>query len=246
MAYNVRVVNVRFQPIWRRCHRASHVPKADQPLTTLIADIRVACIVSGIMLSTLQKLFEPKPVPLDLVTSGGEIYGHVFENPKVGVARDLYWNVRVEFEPVQFDGDDWECSLAVEWLTWPVRRWRDLNGMGLGQVRLRDSTECSFYLYAQHHPATFRHFKLRESGPAIFEADFSAIADVHDGRGRRHFEVSGKCDLKFAGIVVVTDNLSSKPATSEDARMAVAEFLALDDLADPLSEQWRYVLEPLT
>jgi hypothetical protein len=198
------------------------------------------------MLSRLQKLFGPKPVPLGLVPTAGGIYGHVFENPKVEVPKDLYWNIRVEFEPLQLGGENWDCSLALEWVTWPVRRWRDLNGMGLDQVRARDRMDGSFYLFAEHHPATFRHFKLRESSPAKFEADFSAIAEVDGGSGQRLFEVSGKCDLNFAGILVVTDNLSRKPATPEDANAALAEFLKLDDLADPRSEQWRYVFEALT
>lgn len=198
------------------------------------------------MLSRLQKLFGSKPVPLGLIPTTGEIYGHVFENPKVGVPRDLYWNARIEFEPVQLDGEDWDCSLAVEWLTWPVRRWRELDGMGLDQVRLRNFPEGSFYLFSEHHPAIFRRFMLRQKRPAVFEADFSAIADVNDGSGKRLFEVLGKCELEFAGIIVVTENLASKPSTPADTRKAVSEFLALDDLDDPLSEQWRYVLRPLT
>ena len=197
------------------------------------------------MLSNPQEPPGPEPIPLVLKPKAGSLYAHVFENPRTGVARDLYWNVHVDFEPVQFDGEEWDCSFAVEWLTWPNRRWRDLDGLGLRQVRRTEFVECSLYLLAEHNPAALRHLELRENGHAAFDLDFSAIADVDDGSGLRRFEVSGKCEVEFSGVIVVTDNLQPKPASPDDARAAVAEFLALDDLAEPRSEQWRYVLEPL-
>lgn len=177
----------------------------------------------------------------------GTIYGHVFENSRTGLARNLFWNIEIEFDPVRQDGEDWDCLLHIEWLTLPIRSWRDLDGVSLGQIQLGDLLECSLYLFAEHQPATLRHLVLRKTGNATFEADFSAVAEVHDleGADRRPVEISGTCNLSFTGIIVVPDNLSPKVNTANEAEAAVAEFLAVDDLNEPRSEGWRFVLEPV-
>lgn len=192
-----------------------------------------------------KKLFGPKPVNLGLQPSAGEIYGHVFENPAMGVRRDLYWNASVDFQPVLLDGEEWDCSLAIEWLTWPLRHWRDLHGAGLSKLRHPEMVECSLYLFAQHHPASLHHLELRKSGPAIFEADFSAIADVDDGSGPKLLNVSGRCNLTFTSIIVVASNLQPKPNSALEALAAAAEFTAMEDLKEPRSEDWRYLFEPI-
>ena len=192
-----------------------------------------------------KKLFRRKPVPLGLQPTKGEIYAHVFENPTTGLGRDLYWNVCVDSQPVFLDGEEWVCSLGIEWLTWPIHRWRELDGMGLGKVRHPELVECSLYLFDEHHPASLRHLELQENGPGTFEAEFSAVADVDDGSGRRLFNVSGRCNLTFTSIIVVASNLRPKPASTLEARVAAAEFIAFDDLKEPRSEEWRYVFEPI-
>ena len=152
----------------------------------------------------------------------------------------------MEFESVPFDGEQWDCSLGIEWLTFPIRRWRDLDGMSLARAHSRSLLECSLYLFEEHHWARLNRLEMKEVSPGIFEVDFAAIADVDDGSGLRRFEVSGRCDVKFIGIIVVPDNLDPKPETAEAAATTVAHFLALDDLDEPRSEQWRFVLDPST
>ena len=184
-------------------------------------------------------------MPLGLQPSDGEIYGHLFENSATGLKRGVYWNASVDFEPVMLDGEEQDCSLAIEWLTLPVRRWRDLDGMELARVTQPDLLECSLYLFEEHHLATLRRLQLRTTGLFSFEADFSAIADVDDGSGRRLFEISGRCDLTFTSIIVVPSNLQPAPASELEVQAALVKFISLQDLSPPLFEGWRYVLEPI-
>ena len=191
-----------------------------------------------------KKLFGPKFVPLDLQPVAGEIYGHIFENPVVGIRRDLYWNWSVDFQPIMLDGDEWDRSLAIEWLTWPIRRWCELDGMGLGKACHPELIECSLYLFAEHHQASLRLLELRKNGPETFEAEFSAVADVDDGSRQRLLDVSGRCKITFTNLIVVSSNLQPKPASALEAQAAVAEFIDLIDLKEPHSEEWRYLFKP--
>jgi len=183
-------------------------------------------------------------MPLGLQPSEGEIYGHLFENSATGLRRGVYWNARIDFEPVSLDGEEQDCSLSIEWLALPVRRWRDLDGVELARVTQPDLIECSLYLFEEHNRATLRRLQLRKTGPSSFEADFLAIADVDDGSGRRLFEVSGRCDLSFTSIIVVPSNLQPEPASELEVQAVLVRFISLEDLSPPLSEGWRYVLEP--
>lgn len=196
---------------------------------------------------SFRDLFRPKPrvTPLGVQPRAGEIYAHLYENAATGLRRNLYWNAEIEFEPFHRDGEEWDCSLAVEWLTWPIQSWRGLDGIGISKVSELDLIECSLYLFEEHHQATLRNFELTETGPAMFEADVSAVAQVHDGVGVRHFEVSVRCNIAFSSIVVVSSNLQSKLTSPLEAQAAVAKFISLEQLAPPRSEGWRYVLEPI-
>jgi hypothetical protein len=85
---------------------------------------------------------------------------------------------------------------------------------------------------------------LSKLGPSSFEADFSAIADVDDGSGSRQFEVSGKHELKFTGIILVPVNFQPQPTNSADAEVLVSEFIGLEGLKEPKLDKGRYILEP--
>jgi len=183
-----------------------------------------------------------QPMPLPLQSKGGELRCHVFENPLTGLARDLFWNLRVEFQPVRLDNDDWYSSFAVEWMTFPFDRWRQLDGMSLADVRQPDLVESSLYLFNEHHPAELRHLRFRETDRAIFEVEYSAVADVNDGDGSRLFNVHGKALVTFIGLTV-GDSLARD---EEDAVKALGQFLLADDLNRPMHEGTGFLFAPTT
>jgi hypothetical protein len=189
-------------------------------------------------------MFGPKSLKLPLQPTVGEIYAHVFENPRTGIRRNLFWNISAEFEPVQLDNEEWDCSFAVDWLTWPVRTWSELNGMTLEKVVAPEMIEPSLYLLAEHNDAALHSLRLTRLSGSTFEAAIVASAEINTERGKYSVPVSFACALRFAGIVVVRENLEAKPSTPAQAGEAVGQFIQLDGLQPPRSEEWRYVLEP--
>jgi len=192
----------------------------------------------------IRDLFKPRMSEPPLQPAGGEIYAHVFENPRAGIPRNLVWNISVEFEPVPLEGQDWECSFAVEWLTWPIRKWRDLAGLGIEDVLSPQTVEPSLYLMAEHHPATLNDLQFLGLQGRMFEAEILASAEIRADNKRLTVPVSCVCSLRFGGVVVVRDNSEPKPVTVEQAGEAVSQFIELEGLRPPRLEEWRYVLEP--
>ena len=73
----------------------------------------------------------------------GSCYAHLFENPRVGVKRDLYWSFTVTFGRTEVDGTPIEPSMTVEWVRAGVRDWRSLPGLQIGTSALDEHAEAS-------------------------------------------------------------------------------------------------------
>jgi len=81
-----------------------------------------------------------------LKANGGEIYAHIFENSMVGLQRNLFWTITLEFEPINYEDEDWECSMTCEWVPWRIRDWRDLHNLELKVGPDDRLIESSFYM----------------------------------------------------------------------------------------------------
>jgi len=174
---------------------------------------------------------------------GGEIYAHLFENQLTGVRRNLFWNICAELEPVHLDGEDWDCSFRVDWLTWPICNRSELNGMTLNDVISPEAVEPSLYLLSEHNAAILHDLRLTKIDSKNFEASIKGSAQLITERGIRTVPLSIICELKFVGLIVVRDNLFPKPGNAAEAKELLAPFIDLEGLK-PRSEEWRYIFEP--
>src|SRR5437868_1197374 len=102
-----------------------------------------------------------------LVPSGGENYAHIFENKTTGVGRNLFWSITVDFQPIQYGGDEFSCSMTCEWIAWPLRDWRELDGRELDVDYGENGVESSFYM-GRHDLATHATVSLRRRRDNIF------------------------------------------------------------------------------
>ena len=169
----------------------------------------------------------------------GEISAHVF-------GRSLNWIINVRCSPVTIEGEEREVSIGCEWIKWPIRSWEALGDMGLSKCEDIGSIEASFYL-AEHHPMTLTELKLeRIDNSSRFKVVIKGKFDLagfgeYDG-SNLSLEISSELD--FEGIIVVPNNLPSKPSTEEEICVVVAQHIELDSLSTPKNQGFRYLLEP--
>lgn len=110
-----------------------------------------------------------------LVAAGGEVYCHLFENPRTGLPRNVYWSITIDFHPMEYDGKRFKRrSMTCEWLTWPLRDWRQLEGRSLDLKHGDGGSESSFYLW-EHHTGISTRLRIGARDGARF--------DVEDGHG---------------------------------------------------------------
>ena len=72
------------------------------------------------------------------------IHGHLFENPRMGIPRGIYWALFVQFEPVSLDSEEWPSSLGCEWIEWPIRRWEELDGREVTVTKTSEVSTAGF------------------------------------------------------------------------------------------------------
>jgi hypothetical protein len=176
---------------------------------------------------------------------GGELHGHVFENPRAGMGRGIYWSVRADFAPVQLDGSEWEPALLVDWMTFPVRRWQDLNVTANDLVDPA-MTEASLYFTDIHQPVVLQDFRLRATGGDAFEASFTVSAELTTLHGETMpaMTIAWRGVLRFVGVYIVPENLFPKPQTADDATAVLAPFIDPSGFDPPSRDEVRFLFAP--
>lgn len=180
---------------------------------------------------------------MKLIPQGGEIYAHLFENPRMGLPRDLYWNISIDLEPVRLLGEEWDSSFQCEWLLWPVKVLTDLDGMGFDTLRHPALVEASLYLASEHHPVAVSHLEIRRVLGNRYRLDAGVAVDLMVDGARIAGSFHLQSDLSFRGIVVVPENLNPKPSNVVEVMGALSPFISMLELQKPRFEGFRYVLD---
>jgi len=173
-----------------------------------------------------------------LVPKGGQIYCHIFENR---LARSLSWSITVEFEPLRYGDEGFSCSMTCEWIRWPVRNWRELDGR---RLEGEDGIESTFYM-TEHNTGRRTELVLRRRRANIFMVKMNMLVDFHGhfgDDGNPAMAVHAEVDVPFVGLLVIRD----KPATPAELQEIASEFVDLSAYEAP--EPWRqhgFIFRPL-
>ena len=181
----------------------------------------------------------------DIRCIGGECYAHVFENPRMGVKRGLFWNFILECAPIVWDDEEWETSLLCDWVTLPTRNWQGLGRVSLTDFPKRDLLESSFYLSA-HHDVRLDRFEIAHEREDLFHVHFGGNFDLegYDDLDGDAIAIDTSGSVRFKGLIVMPDNLFPKPSGAAAAVAVAQEFLDLGNLTEPVWDGSRFLFEP--
>jgi hypothetical protein len=182
-----------------------------------------------------------------LKASGGGIHAHLFENSLTGISRNLFWSVRLGFEPIKYEGDEWECSMTCEWIPWRIRDWRNLHNLELRVGGDDQLIESSFYM-AEHDEGRETSLRLQHQEGHLFKVRMSMVVDFtgYTGRDRNpEMSVAGEALVPFKGVYVVPENLFPKPMTVSEVKEVAQDFIDLSAHREPYREKHKFIFEPL-
>jgi hypothetical protein len=164
----------------------------------------------------------------DLRASSGEISAFVFENPNIHLARSIWWSVTLEFEPVNYGGADWTCSMTTDWIPWKIRNWRDLAGQHLHCRYGDDGIESSFYL-VEHDYGTETELTISAGGGSDFLVSMAMTVEFSGYLGDDadpSMKVRAQSLVPFTSVII-PESLFPKPVTETDAETIASEFVDL-------------------
>lgn len=177
----------------------------------------------------------------DFIAKGGSYYGHIFENPRLGVPRALYWSFTVDFSGIRYLGQTWDSSLTVEWITFGVREFVGTHPVSSASC---PRAEASLYL-AEHHPIDSWEGQMSwdASPPQCgFAYDVRLNFPGLDRDPVPGLHLMGRVSLQFDGFIIVPGNLSPKPTSVDEASLLLRQYFQAPCVA--LDEGWRYVFRP--
>jgi hypothetical protein len=181
-----------------------------------------------------------------LIPSGGEIYCHVFENKHTGLARNLFWSITITFEPIQYRENEVECSMTCEWITWPIRDWRDLDGRQIDLNYGEDGVESSFYT-TRHDFGNHTTLSVRHRIENRFAVSMSMLVDFlgyYGGDENPAMMVHAEADVPFTGLIILPENLFPKPITIAEVESVAADFVDLSSFRAPELRHRGFILCP--
>ena len=162
----------------------------------------------------------------------GELYGHLFENEKLGIDRNAFWNIVIKCAPIPYLGDRWEPTILFDWLRTESLTERMLSSDSSPNAKV------SFYI-ASHDPAhrwslQFEHddHGVPRHGQFDLCVDFLGL----DDDPLPELRIVGSSPIKMTTFSVARDNFFPKPSSHADARSMIAPHF-------PEIEEWVEVEE---
>ena len=174
----------------------------------------------------------------------GTLSAHLFENPRVGVNRDLYWSVCFDFAPFEYDGGKVETNCMVDWLVFPQPKSALQQSMSLSNS-LYPKGEASCYFLGTHLEVSSWEFSLRPTEAAkrwALEYELSVDFWNLEEDGSTELKLVGTTDLEFGGFDIVKDNFAPKVTTSEDAFDLLKQHIPIEEGWNCYDEGFKFVI----
>jgi hypothetical protein len=184
----------------------------------------------------------------ELKCSGGEMYSQIFENKKVGIKRDIFWSLTINFLPIRYyDDKEYNCSFMIEWMKFPFKNWTDLNGFQLKGNYGDNGCEASFYL-VEHDCAKNFDIRFSYQKDNIFKVSFVTEIDfmgITEEDADPNLKISGETDIIYEGLWVLPNNLDKKPKNVSEITKIGGNFVELESYNEPhLDKNDFYLFSP--
>jgi hypothetical protein len=165
-------------------------------------------------------------------TESAQIIGQLFENRRMGVPRGVYWSCNIDFASF---AEDWPCTLLCDWITWPVRSWREISGLTLEHCVGPVKVEPTLYFFGQHQWLSRIELSFQRSRADCFRVRGRFVADLEDLDGNVLQGTTGDIDVEaqFVGLSVLPDNLVPKPKLEAQAVEALRQYADLGSYERP-------------
>lgn len=182
----------------------------------------------------------------ELKAKSGSISGFIFENPNVGLKRGLFLSLEVDFEPIKYGDEEWECSLASEWIPYQGESWMQISDIDFENDLIKEMNETTFYM-VEHDWCNDVQINIIHHDKNVFRLQLDAnveFSGYYSGDEDPSMPVHVDVLLPFTGFIIRRDNLFPKPSNSEDAIKVAQEFIGTSSFKAPTLDGEVFKFEP--
>jgi hypothetical protein len=166
----------------------------------------------------------------DLKPAPGQMRAHLFQNPRLGLAPTLFYDIAIPLEP--FDsGLAWEdqpvhTQFCLEFVRLPVDDWRELDGRSFALAP--GDADGSIYLGGAHNPVDIQYLGFTRLAGTALRIDCTLFCDFEAERVGDSLLVQLTAEVEFQGLIVERDILGSDPTARRELEEAIGTLVALD------------------
>ncbi|MFO0373983.1 MAG: hypothetical protein ACK5YY_06785 [Alphaproteobacteria bacterium] len=181
-----------------------------------------------------------------LVAISGTLQGHIFENERTGLKQSFFINLRIDFSPLDYSDETWECSFGLEWMLFPGGSWKNISHISMENPLLLQRAEASFYM-ASHDDCSLKKVNISYKELNLFHIEIEAEVDFqgYDEDDRNpHMPLKIDVTAPFQGFSVDRNLFFPKPNTTADAEALATKFVDLESFHPPLEKKGTFKFFP--
>lgn len=170
----------------------------------------------------------------------GTVYANLFANKTVGLKRNLFWSICIDFSPFEFGGAEEKPNFMAEWLTYPDPEQLFEKG-GVWNNSTADDGEASCYFQSIHMEALKWQISLRPiQGQKAWAVDYEFTLesslmslgeeyDLEDLDEAIQFDFRGSTTLRFDKFHVSKDCIEPRLNTIKSANDLLRKHIAIKE-----------------
>ena len=149
----------------------------------------------------------------------------------------MFLTIRIDFLPIKYDGENWECSLDSNWIPFNKRgSWQGIADIDFSDSSIIESNQTTFY-FMYHRECNNVTTEVSYLDKNLFQVTLGALVEN---------ESPLKLDavIPFTGFSIARDGFFPKPDSTKNAIDIASEFIDVKSFHEPSFENRVYSFEP--
>ncbi len=186
------------------------------------------------------------PLPRYVQPQPGTMNARLFENPYIGLARTLFYDITIPLEPfdsgLSYEEQPVETAFQLEFLRFLLNDWRAFDDRDF--TLAPEDSDGSIYLGAAHNPVHVSHMHFARRDRTRFQIDCTLYCVFEQAGVGDNTTVELKTDVEFIGLFLERGMIHD-PLDVAALRTVLQHWVPLDAyLLESRVDQWQVLIPP--
>jgi hypothetical protein len=140
----------------------------------------------------------------------GQIWGMFFSNPLIGIETSFFYQMSIELEPFEYDGETENTEIMLDFISMPARSYSELNNhtFTFPVNPEKGYIDGSIYISTMHNPFSVTEIHFYQANKTCISARLKGTLYFED-ESIEPTELSFESQLVYDDIIIHCDKLKS-------------------------------------